>query len=381
MITALLFSVVSALTSATAGADDGWLAWSGCWRAEQDAPANMLCIVSTTTGARLLTLVNGKVQQENEVIADGVDRAIAQEGCSGMQRARWSEDGQRLFMTSRMSCGTKIERRLSSIMSMQSSTEWLSVQAVSTTGTAPAARVIRYHAVEDGMPEAIAAELRTNKLARETARYAAVALLDLTDVQEAVKNVDEQVVAQWLTETRQQFDLSGKKLVALADAGVPASVIDVLVAVSHPERFAVRTASTAGTSERDERFPRRTRPFDSCYDTFYDPWSGPMSYYSYTHCYGYSRYGSLWGYDTYGWNTWRTPIIVVRGSGTGTADKAKVTRRGYTSGRSDGESAVGRERTTSTTGTSTTRSTGSSSSGGSSSGSSSSGRTAKPRDN
>jgi hypothetical protein len=368
MISALLFSLVAASAPA-ASPSDGWLAWQGCWRAYGDEdPSSLLCIVPEGAGARLVTVSNGTIRSEMRLVSDGSARPFDQEGCKGTQRAVWSSDQQRLFVNSTMTCGEALPRTVSGIMTMQSRTEWTNVEAV-ITGSLTSTRVVRYAAVEMGeIPEEIAAPLRANKLARETARYNATADVDLDDVQEAVRHANESAVTAWLTEMNQPFELTGKKLVALADAGVPPAVIDVMVAVSNPQYFAVATQPDRIDNDDYTRRARRPRAMGSCYDPFYDPWLGTMTYsYGYNRCYRYgghfAPYGSGWDYG-YG----LPPIIVVRNTEN---PRAKVTREGYTKGDSSTSSP-------SPTKTSTSGSSGTSDSGSSSS---STGRTAKPRDN
>lgn len=382
MITALILSAFTA--TAPAPADDGWMAWYGCWRAQGDPSSTMLCILPADNGVRMVTLNGGKVESESRIVADGLARHVEREGCAGTEAARWSQDQQRIFVTSDMSCG-KVARKVSGIMSMVAGNEWLDVQAV-TSGTQTVARTTRYVAAfAPGLPAEISSAIEANKLARETARYAVTALLDLGDVAEASKALDEHVVAEWLTATGQRFDLDGKKLIALADAGVPPSVIDVVVAVSNPDRFAVNT--------REDRYDanRGRRGGTSCYDG-YDPWSGPLGYGygyggGYSRCRIYDPYYGPWGYGGWGYGGWYTvgtPVVIVKDD----HPNARVTRQGYTSGRSGSASSRDKDSSSSPSSTSTnpsrtstTSSSPSKDSGSSSSGSSSSTtRTAKPRD-
>lgn len=364
MITALLISVVAATTPAPAS--DGWLAWQGCWRAlGDDDPTSLLCVVPEGEGARLVTVVNGRIEGEMRIVSDGRAHPFEQEGCKGTQQAVWSADQQRLFVSSDMTCGETMKRTVNGIMTMRSRTGWTNVEAV-TTGTQTSTRAVRYVAVEtNDVPDQIAAALQANKLARETARFSATAQIDLADVQEAVTRSTDATVTTWLTELNQPFDLTGRKLVELADAGVSPEVIDVLVAVSNPQYFAM------ASRDDDDRYDRGNRHMrgSSCYDPFYDPWMGMGYTYGYNRCYRYgghfAPYGSGWDYG-YG----RPPVIVIRNPQN---PKARVTRDGYSKG------STGSATPSSST---TTTSSGSKDSGSSSSGSSgSTGRTAKPRDN
>ncbi|MGQ0560814.1 MAG: hypothetical protein ACT443_02955 [Gemmatimonadota bacterium] len=370
MISALMFSALTALPLPQLDLDDGWLAWQGCWRASGDQMGSMVCIVPAGAGVRMRTIAKGVTTSEVTLVADGVARPIAREGCTGTQQARWSDDRQRLFLRSQMTCGESMQRTVDGIMAMQTGA-WLSVQAV-TSGSNTTTHVERFTEADPAsMPAEIAASLSANRLARETARWAAGAWVDLADIREAVAETDVTAVTSWLTALNQTFDLTGEKLVQLADAGVPPAVIDVLVAVSNPEHFAVKTPRARVADDE--------RPFygSSCYGSR-DPWLGPMGYYSYGYdqCYyGYSRGYSPFGFNRWGWG-YSTPVVVVREPVTRNPS-ARVTRNGYTKGGSSG-SSIPRDNSTVSRPSSGGSSTGSASSGGSSG--SSTGRTAKPRD-
>ncbi|HSL69310.1 MAG TPA: hypothetical protein VK864_03670, partial [Longimicrobiales bacterium] len=88
---ALLLGLTSAPGAGqVARSSDQWLPWLGCWRAEGDAAANFLCIVSEGAGVRLAQVADGAVKSESRIVADGVPRTVSQEGCAGQERASWS---------------------------------------------------------------------------------------------------------------------------------------------------------------------------------------------------------------------------------------------------------------------------------------------------
>ena len=375
MITALLLSAVT-MTANPAAADDGWLAWIGCWRAQGDASSSMLCVVPADNGVRMVTLNGGSIQSETRVIADGLARHVEREGCAGTESAVWSKDDQRVFLKSDLTCG-KVHRVTSGIMSMQTQSEWLNVEAVSAGSGQTMARTVRYVAAySPGLPADIQSALNADKLARETARYAATAPTNLDDVKEAARIVDEHAVTEWLTAMNQQFDLTGKKLVALADAGVSQNIIETLVGISNPQIFAVRVRD-----DRDDRYGRRAVGVSSCYDAYYDPWS-PVYYGSYYnnsyYCRGGYYGGGYWGGYYGGWYPAASTVVVVKDDGTAANPRAKVTREGYTRGTTS-TSAHDTPRTGSTPTQSSSGNRPADGGGSGSSGGGSSTRTAHPR--
>ena len=208
----------------------------------------------------------------------------------------------------------------------------------------------------------------------------------IPDVIDASRNADPIVVQTWLTQTRQSFNMDAKKLGQLADAKVPTNVIDVMVALSYPQAFAINLAEANGQMVQTQGPPQQVAEGD-----YYRP--GPAVvmdwnpfYMGYGSAFGYGMYGAGYGYGyganpyTYGTYYSGVPIVVVRPSQSANTSEPDnrgkmVHGGGYTrpSGRADGG------------GSSQPRGdAGSSSSGGSrtSGGSSPSGgetRTAKPR--
>lgn len=369
------FFCLIAVSPAAAQTDEAWLAWTGCWRAEGDMSGRALCIVPDGAGIRMITTVGGAIESESRVIANGQPRAIDQEGCSGTETAIWSADRQRVFVNADLNCGNQVRRKLSGIFAMLGPSQWASIQSI-TSGGAERMHTVRYVEVDrTDVPDEIAQALRDNRLARETVRIAAAARLDLTDVREAVMKVEAAAVEGWITTVGQAFDLDASALIELADAGVPGSVIDVLIAVSHPGHFAVREERA---SERDTR----RRPGGGCYDAYwtdpYDPFGYRYTPYSYG-CGGggwglYPRWGGYYGGGYYGGGT---VIVIDKGV---ERTRGKVTKEGYKSGRrTNGDSGVGSNPSIPSSTSSTGRSSGSSDSDSRSGSSSGSSRKAKPR--
>src|SRR5438132_1605701 len=71
------------------------------------------------------------------------------------------------------------------------------------------------------------------------ARIVAAAPLALADIIEASQQLHSGVVSAWLNDLRQPVAIDAKRLAELADAHVPAPVIDMMVALAYPDAFAV----------------------------------------------------------------------------------------------------------------------------------------------
>jgi uncharacterized membrane protein YgcG len=215
----------------------------------------------------------------------------------------------------------------------------------------------------------------------------------IEDVKEAVTKISPRAVEAALVEVGATFTLSSRELLALDKAGVPDSVIDLMVAVSYPKHFLVE---------------RRQNPL-SIFATTYDPWTlsalpylpyfwpGDYSYGSFDSYYG--RYGSYY-YAPFGYSYWGSyggtyyPGFVTvdpeqqpaAASGAGRAINGvgytRITRPTAVATRGDGSNANDGGGASSPRGDSgSSSSSGGASPSGFSSGSSSSdsGRTAQPR--
>ena len=69
-------------------------------------------------------------------------------------------------------------------------------------------------------------------MAVSSARISAARSIDIEDVEEAAAAIDPKAVEAWVAERQERFRLDADVLTRLADTGLPASVTDVMVAVS-----------------------------------------------------------------------------------------------------------------------------------------------------
>lgn len=399
-------------TPATTQVDARFANWLGCWRLEDDLAGTgaRLCITPDSPGVQLQTVV-GKVNGGIEALkADAVTRPITDKDCTGTERAEWSRDGMRLFRQTDVTCGSEPARKVSSIAFLGSGPSFINVQLVEG-GADRAVRVQRYRRATD---QTLADGTRALQTVVGGARSVTTAdmLWNVEDVIEASGKMPAEAVQAAIAESKGRFDLNKKSLVALADAGVSETVIDLMIGIAFPQRFVVERRGSYGSSA-----PVGISMGGGLYDPFMAPLYSGMymdcssygyrSYYSlcgmyspyYSSAYGYGGlydYGGPYGYGGYyypgGWVTVNPGNI---GDTTPQVEGRVVNGRGYTQVRPrDAEPApirTGNNGNGSSAGYSGASSGGVSSqgySGGSSSGSSSGssgssgdagGRTAVPR--
>jgi hypothetical protein len=362
-----------------------WQAFLGCWTS---APARdallpvvtaptLVCITPTADAdaVDVSTLTNGSVMTSRQRIdASGREVPLVAKDCTGTQSARWSTDERRIYLKAVATCAG-FTRTTSGILAMSPRGEWLDVQGIAADG-GENVRVARYRdaGVPSSVPEDIASALSGRGVATQGARAATGAPVGSAAVIDASRNATESVVEAWLLERGQRFELTGRELIALADAGVPAKVTDAMVAVSNPKFFSVAHSGGARPVE-DEITGQRIHVYLDR-----DPWGWGYSPYGYSgYSYGLDRY-DRYGYGSYygaGYPQYYTPVIIVNGDKSSQQHGRMVHGQGYVPA---GETAG----TASPTPSSSSGSGASSGSGssGSSSGSTSQpapDRTAKPR--
>lgn len=405
----LAAALVGVPAQARAQSDSRWAPWLGCWeligenvRDAGDAAgvarprANAaprdrettprVCATPAGDGVTFTTTIAGETALAQTVIANGAARPVDDADCRGTQRAEWSQDGSRVYSSAELTCANdRMPRRVSGMSLLGRNGAWIDIQAVEIGGREDV-RVRRYRrAAQAPAASAVPAIVATR--------------LTIEDVKEASAKVSPRAVEAALIETGAAFELDGRTLLELDAAGVAGSVVDVMVALSYPDRFVVERS-------RDDRSGRTvflSDPFSIDYG-FYSPLYGSLYYPYYYSPFAYSYYGR---FDPrfFGGGVVVVPVIPDGGDGTTDPPASGAARAvdglGYTRVRPRNEEptvqsgrriAPGRDAAATSTGSSgaasapaSSGSSGSSgggavSSGGfSSGGGSDSGRTAVPR--
>ncbi|MEP6618849.1 MAG: hypothetical protein ABJE47_06025 [bacterium] len=383
-------------------------AFTGCWRAlpgSADSRTSittsgpLVCVLPAGTDSlEFSTIADGRVVSRTRMDASGRDAEFDAQGCRGMQSAKWSSDGRRLYTHSSAICSGGLQRNTTGLFALTSSGDWLDIENVNA-GEGTNVRVIRYHDATNinSLPPEIGTALGSRANAMQAARLAAGSSVTTAEVLETSKAVSPSVAESWLLERHQQFSLDARKVAELADGGMPDQVIDAMVASSYPRTFTVAHVDGAeGQTAAIELVPDTTYArrryaymnpwafspygYGGYYGVPYGAWSYDPGYYGWSdygygygnggYGYGYGGYGYGFGYGGYGY---RPPVIILSGNvvgGGGTTAHA-VKGKGYTRDASPSPQSTGSR--------SPSPQPASGSSGSSSSGSSSGGRTAKPR--
>ena len=290
-------------------ADSPWLPWLGCWQLVEETAAPtgqpggmsrfadrvVVCLTPSAADSgrvEVTTIADGELVLVETLLADGAQHPVEETACTGWRRSTWSGDRARLFARAELACDDQETRRVSGVGLMTNSTTWLDIQLVNS-GRRGEVTVRRYRrASESTTVDAGATPLPADVLDRAlaAARLVSTAELSVNDVIEAGAAVNSAVVEAMLVETRASFALDRSALIRLDDSGVPAEVIDLMVALSFPDEFVVerppaRTAASFGGGGGG--FVDPFSPYG--FDRWYPYYASPFGYY-----YGWSPYNSLY---------------------------------------------------------------------------------------
>jgi hypothetical protein len=329
----------------------GWSPWIGCWQAEgapEDAAALCVRPAGSVDGAvEILRVEDGQAVEREIVWADGTRHETVRDGCIGWEEGIFSADGQRVLLNSSHTCDDGSVQRAGGIMALSTPDQWLDVRFVEVGGEATA-WVQRYDPAPLEVWEAMdMEELAPDRAMRiRGARMAAARPADVEDVIEAGAVLPPEPVEAWIAEKGDPFRLDGETLLAMDDAGVADRVIDVVVAVSNPDVFALTADGSPERVRRDEELARRAgpgwlgfrdpfwfRPFG--WDPFFGFRASPFGWNGWG---GFGWAGGAWGG---GWGYRPSVVVVDRRDGGRQLPGRVIAGQGYRGPRSSAGSGSG----------------------------------------
>ena len=142
-----------------------WQGWLGCWSAAPAARMHeagpeaprIVCVTPTSEpdAVDVSAISEGKVVSQNHIDATGATHDVNAPGCTGTESARWSGDGRRVFLQSRVTCDG-LATDMNAILAITRAGEWIDVRRVAAGGGSNV-RVARYHDV--GVPTVVPGEI------------------------------------------------------------------------------------------------------------------------------------------------------------------------------------------------------------------------------
>ena len=292
--------------------DTRWNAWLGCWQlveervreewdpepaAPEFVPAKgaTVCVAPAEqpNAVHLTTRVESQSTLEDTIVADGASHPVREPGCEGTQRTEWSANGLRLFARAELTCGSA-RRRVSGMAMIDAAGLWTDVQVVEEGGR-QTVRVRRYRRSPDQSHPGV----RMSRLA-------------IHEVPEIAGKLPVSALEAVLLETGASFPLNSKRLVELDEAQVPGRIIDLMVALSFPNKFVTERRASSGSGAI----------------VYGDPYDWPYYYAPF----GYSSFGH---YDMYYYGAPGYVVVDVTPSGPQPSGQGRVVDGfGYTRVRS-----------------------------------------------
>ena len=241
-----------AAAAARDDADTRWQPWLGCWSAtpprfvDLEAEPQQVCVVPAagTAAVDVVTVTGSKIVSRERIDPNGEHRPGEREGCTGWDSAQWSADMRRVYLQSEYTCTGGVKRATTGLMASAANGDWLDIVGVGLRDKV-GVRVLRHRRERRRcrlLPPEIAAAVARDS--REPAALRALLPVGDAEIIDASKHVSGAVIEAWLAENRQKFTMNGKRLTALANAGVEDRVLDMLVALSYPEAFAIKPSPT-----------------------------------------------------------------------------------------------------------------------------------------
>jgi hypothetical protein len=327
--------------------DRRWLPFTGCWEVVADQEtSDVVCVDPGDTPSEVRLVHSTEGMADQIIRADGQPRPVSQNGCQGTEWARFSPMGTRVYTEGEYTCDDGTQQRSTGVITMVAPDEWVDIRSLEMDGE----RVAWVQRYVVGTPRVAGADEARQPVSPQVSlsRKLAARTPDVDDLMDVSRNVDAEVARTWVATLGQPFDLDGKTLLALDEAGVDSEVIDVAVAVSNPQYFRVGAegalSSRERTADRSAYAAGSAGFYGGCSlrrSWYYTPWGGAYSCaalfgYGYPYSSFYSPYGYGWG-GYYGGGYWGggpTVIVVDPDNGYGSGGRA-VAGRGYRGPRSN----------------------------------------------
>ncbi len=296
--------------------DRRWLPWIGSWHLVSNTETtienelNEKYLLSITPGedGKFVTMKGSrgeKVLLEEKIEADGVHRTQKNDSCSGWHSYSWSKTGKRLLFQGESDCTSGLHQAVSGISIIDGSGDWLDIQMLKTKEERTIT-VRRYRNVDAG----VLAPGQTSADPALVARVSAGTGFSIDEIIELSGKVAPEVLEAAVAEMHKPFPMNSKQILRLADAGVSAGVVDLMVALSFPDKFIVKQTTISPVQKQGTlRVPLDIWPSDyygwPCTHPLF-PWFWASSMYFYYDYWYMDRYYwpgwyySSWWYPAYG---------------------------------------------------------------------------------
>ena len=286
-------------------ADAAILPWLGTWTAMDETPVPVTTVLEIRPGADGkgfdITTINADQPVSENIIPDGISRPVESDACTGTRTYQWEKQAGILLGTSEVSCRGETYN-IVTLKMMSAAERMADILLIKTPDQNRLA--VRRFAFEKGLPSATDFFSGQESLLLRTALAAP---WDLDKIINLSKTVDTAVLEAALLEKNLQVNLDAKSLRKMKSAGTPDSIIDLLVALSAPDKFRIEKNDLIAVEAASPR-----RQYSEGYS--YPYMMGPPYYY------GYYPWSYYWGYYSpfwWGYPIYMYPNYIVGGGGSG----------------------------------------------------------------
>ena len=299
-----------AQTDNEAVTDAAILPWLGTWTAIDETPATRTAVLEIRPGAdgRSLDITTKGADQpvSENIIPDGISRSVESQNCTGTHKYQWEKQAGILLGTSEIACN-EASYSIFTLKMLTSTDRMTDILAIKTPDQTRLA--VRRFAFENELqPVGDFFSVRESLVLRT----ALAAPWDLDKIINLSKTVETFVLEAALLERNLHVTLDTKSLRKMKSAGTPDSIIDLLVAMSAPDKFRIEKNEQIAV-EAASPSPQSGEAYSYSYGM------GAPYYYGYYHPWNYYwSYSSpfWWGYPIYMYYP-TYPNITIPGGGGG----------------------------------------------------------------
>jgi hypothetical protein len=272
--TLLLAVIPVGIKAQQVGADpSAWASFVGCWAPSpvDDAPrrsSSVTCVLPVTgdpLAAEFVSFEGGREVRASRITADGTLRDFSTASCQGRESARFSLDGERVFLRGEITCDGSTARQTSGVFSLTEAHRFLSVSGSEVPVTDDVRLSVLVPIPRDDAPPAVRARLASHGASPETTpRAPSYTMLTPSVVSEAAAALSGPVTEIWIAgvvaDAPTAFRMDDEFARSLELAGVPTRVQSLLTALGDRAHWRVAlSAAGAEVSPLDAQALQETR--------------------------------------------------------------------------------------------------------------------------
>ncbi len=229
--------------------DVRWLPLIGSWRLTSNTINTMqtplkeeyLLTIHPGDDGNSVTIESTRNQApmfEERIEADGLRHPLDKDGCTGWYSYTWSDNGTRLLFNGESSCADNLSQKISGISLIDTIGDYVDIKLLKS-GNEKAVTIRRYLKtdIDIGAP----APLILSKAFK--GRIAVGKKFSIDEVIELSNKLEPELLETALVEMNNSFPINSKQLIRLSNANVPSQVVDLMVALSFPEKFTVEKST------------------------------------------------------------------------------------------------------------------------------------------